>query len=77
MHFQLEEYEDAVDEALTAIELVRNFADAHYLLGMALEKLGDIENSKTAFLTAKHLLKKDSKKIDHAIENLKQNFHFR
>lgn len=70
VHFQLEEYEDAVDEALTAIELVRNFADAHYLLGMALEKLGDLENSKTAFLTAKHLLKKDSKKIDYAIENL-------
>ena len=70
VHFQLEEYEDTVDEALTAIELVRNFADAHYLLGMALEKLGDLENSKTAFLTAKHLLKKDSKKIDHAVENI-------
>ena len=82
VHFQLEEFEDAANEALIAIELVRNFADAHYLLGMALEKLGDTENSKTAFLTAKYLLKKDSKKIDHAVENIetqislksKQNF---
>lgn len=47
--------EEALDHALTAVELVRYFPDAHYTVGQALEKMGDLENAKQAFATAEKL----------------------
>ncbi len=68
-YYQLEEYEEAADHALTSIELVRYFPDAHYILGRSLEKLGDNENAKIAFETAK-ILKPKMYKAEQAIENI-------
>ncbi|MFT6500722.1 MAG: putative AlkP superfamily phosphohydrolase/phosphomutase/tetratricopeptide (TPR) repeat protein [Crocinitomicaceae bacterium] len=52
---KLDRPEEALDHALTAIELVRNFPDAHYTIGQALEKMGDLENAKQAFAVAEKL----------------------
>ena len=68
-YFQLEEYEEAADHALTSIELVRYFPEAHYMLGRSLEKLGDHENAKVAFETSK-MLKPKMYKAEQALENI-------
>ena len=68
-YFQLEEYEEAADHALTSIELVRYFPEAHYMLGRCLEKLGDDENAKIAFETA-NMLQPKMYKAEQAIENI-------
>ena len=68
-YFQLEDYEEAADHSLTSIELVRYFPDAHYMLGRSLEKLGDLDNAKIAFETAK-MLKPKMYKAEQAIENI-------
>lgn len=67
---RLKEYEDAADHALTAIELVKYFPQAHYTLGEALEKLGDLENAKKAYETATLLRPKKHAKAEKAIENI-------
>ncbi|MGJ8667309.1 MAG: alkaline phosphatase family protein [Patiriisocius sp.] len=67
---RLGEYEEAAESALTSIELVKYFPDAHYTLGEALEKMGDLENAKLAFETAKRLKPKEFHRAAKAIENL-------
>ncbi len=68
----LGEYEEAVDSALTSIELVKYFSRAHYVLGTALEKLGDLKNAKIAFETAARLTPKTFHRAERAIENLEE-----
>ncbi|PZD77700.1 alkaline phosphatase family protein [Mesonia sp. K7] len=66
----LKEYEEAAEYALTAIELVKYNSIAHYTLGRALEKLGDLENAKIAYETASRLKPKTYSKVEKAIENV-------
>jgi len=67
---QLNEYEEAADYALTSIELVKYFPKAHFLLGQALEKLGDLENAKLAFEMASKLKPKKFHKAEISLENV-------
>jgi predicted AlkP superfamily phosphohydrolase/phosphomutase/tetratricopeptide (TPR) repeat protein len=62
--------EEAAEHALTSIELVKYFPEAHYTLGEALEKLGDLENAKIAFETASKLKPKIHHRAEKAIENI-------
>ncbi|MEP0262776.1 alkaline phosphatase family protein [Dokdonia sp.] len=68
----LKEYEEAVEYALTSIELVRNFPQAHFVLGQALEKLGDLENAKIAFEMASKLKPIIAQKDIKALENIEE-----
>ncbi|SDI38005.1 alkaline phosphatase family protein [Winogradskyella thalassocola] len=68
----LKDYEEAAEHALTAIELVKYFPAAHYTLGQALEKLGDLENAKMAYETASKLKPKDHQRAVKAIENINE-----
>ncbi|MBU2929196.1 alkaline phosphatase family protein [Winogradskyella psychrotolerans] len=68
----LNDYEEAAEHALTAIELVKYFPAAHYTLGQALEKLGDLENAKKAYETASKLKPKDHQRAEQAIENINE-----
>ncbi len=67
---QLEEYEEAAEYALTSIELVKYYPKAHYLLGQALENMGDLENAKIAFETAAALKPKDFHQVQQSLENV-------
>ncbi|MBO6879178.1 alkaline phosphatase family protein [Winogradskyella sp.] len=67
---ELKEYEEAADHALTAIELVRYFPEAHYTLGRALEKMGHLEHAKQAYETAAMLKPKTFHRAESAIENI-------
>ena len=67
---RLGDYEEAAEHALTSIELVKYFPDAHYTLGEALEKLGDLENAKIAYDTAAKLKPKTHNRAEKAIENV-------
>lgn len=67
---RIEEFEEAADHALTAIELVKYFPEAHYTLGEALEKMGDLENAKKAYETAYALKPKTHYRAQKAIENI-------
>jgi len=67
---RLGENEEAAEHALTSIELVKYYPEAHYTLGEALEKLGDIENAKIAFETAARLKPKTHHRAEKAIENI-------
>ena len=69
---RLEDYESAVDHALTSIELIKYFPDAHYNLGEALEKLGDLENATKAYEMASKLRPKASSRAEIAIENIQE-----
>lgn len=62
--------EEAAEHALTSIELVKYFPEAHYTLGEALEKLGDLENAKIAFETASSLKPITHHRAEKAIENI-------
>lgn len=64
--------EEAVDHALTAIELVKYFSNAHYTLGEALEKLGDLDNAKIAYETAMKLKPKTYHRAEKALENIEE-----
>ena len=70
---RLGENEEAAEHALTSIELVKYFPEAHYTLGEALEKLGDLENAKIAFETASKLKPKTHHRAEKAIENIDEN----
>jgi predicted AlkP superfamily phosphohydrolase/phosphomutase/tetratricopeptide (TPR) repeat protein len=70
---RLEDYEEAADHALTAIELVKYFPEAHYTLGEALEKLGDIDNAKIAYETAAKLKPKTHHRAEKALENINED----
>ncbi len=67
---QLEEYEEAAEYALTSIELVKYYPKAHYLLGQALEGMGDLENAKIAFEMAAALKPKDFHQVKQSLENV-------
>ncbi|MFT5858771.1 MAG: putative AlkP superfamily phosphohydrolase/phosphomutase/tetratricopeptide (TPR) repeat protein [Flavobacteriaceae bacterium] len=54
-YLRLDEPEMSLDHALTSIELVRYFPDAHFTLGQALEQLGELEQAKNAYATAEKL----------------------
>lgn len=69
---RLEEYEEAVAHALTSIELVKYYPDAHYTLGEALEKLGDLENAQKAYEMASKLKPKSHFRAESAIENIQE-----
>jgi len=71
--YELKDYEESVDHALTAIELVKYFPEAHYTLGQSLEQLGDLENAKKAYETAASLKPKTFYRAEAAIENIKEN----
>ena len=73
--FSLKEYEEAVDYALISIELVRNFPQAHFVLGQALEKLGDLENAKIAFEMASKLKPIMASNDIKAIENIEERLN--
>lgn len=70
--YELEEYEEAIESALTSIELVKYYYRAHYILGRALEKYGDLENAKIAFETAARLTPKTFHRAEKAIENIEE-----
>jgi predicted AlkP superfamily phosphohydrolase/phosphomutase/tetratricopeptide (TPR) repeat protein len=70
IYYQTKDYEEAAEHALTAIELVKYFPDAHYTLGKALEKLGDLSNAQIAFETAAALKPKTFKVAEFAKENI-------
>ena len=74
-YYELEAYEDSAEHALTAIELVKYFPAAHYALGRALEKLGDLENSKIAFETAAKLTPKKYHRAEKALENIEEKIN--
>tara|TARA_B110000259_G_C14022295_1_gene403474 strand:- start:90 stop:2627 length:2538 start_codon:yes stop_codon:yes gene_type:complete len=71
-YYELGEYSDAADHAFVSIELVKYFPAAHYILGKSLEKLGDLENAKTAYSMAKILRPKEYHRADRAIENVEE-----
>lgn len=71
-YIELGEYEEAVDYALTSIELVKFFPVAHYVLGRALEKMGDLDNAKIAYETAERLQPRSYDKARKAIENIEE-----
>ncbi len=71
---RLGENEEAAEHALTSIELVKYFPEAHYTLGEALEKLGDLKNAKIAFETAASLKPKTHHRAEKAIENIDEKF---
>ena len=67
---RLGDYEAAAEHALTAIELVKYYPEAHYVLGEALEKLGDLENAKRAYETASKFKQVEHVRAEKAIENI-------
>lgn len=69
---RLEEYEEAAEYALTSIELIKFYPKAHFLLGQALEKLGDFENAKLAFEMASKLKPKEYHKAERSLENVNE-----
>ena len=57
---------------MTSIELVKYQPKAHYVLGRALEKFGDLENAQKAYEMASRLMPKSHLKAEHAIENIEE-----
>lgn len=72
-YYGLGQYEETIDYAITSIELVNNYPKAHYLLGQALEKIGDLEQAKLAYETADKLkLRNDDGRAKIATENMEE-----
>ena len=69
-YIEINEYEEAIESALTSIELVKYYSKAHYILGRALEKVGDLDNAKIAYDTASRLTPRSSQLAQRAIENI-------
>lgn len=69
---QLKEYEEAAEYALTSIELIKYYPKAHFLLGQALEALGDLKNAKLAFEMATSLKPKEFHQAEHSLENVNE-----
>ncbi len=69
---ELGAYEDAVEHAFTSIELVKYYPAAHYVLGRALEKMGDLENAKLAYETAERLRPQNYERTRKARENVEE-----
>lgn len=70
--FELEDYEESVEQALTSIELVKYYPSAHFTLAKSLEKLGDLENAKLALETANKLTPKSYHRAEKALENIEE-----
>jgi predicted AlkP superfamily phosphohydrolase/phosphomutase/tetratricopeptide (TPR) repeat protein len=70
--YELQEYEESADHAFISIELVKYYPAAHYILGRALEKMGDLENAKIAYKTAASLKQKTFKRAEKALENVEE-----
>lgn len=70
--YELGEYQESAEHAFTAIELVKYFPAAHYALGKALEKMGDLENAKIAYKTAASLKPKTYHRAEKALENVEE-----
>ena len=70
--YELGEYEESVESALTSIELVKFYPSAHYTLAKSLEKLGDLDSAKMAYETALKLTPKKYHKAEKALENLEE-----
>jgi tetratricopeptide (TPR) repeat protein len=68
----LANYETAADHAITAIELIKFFPEAHYTLGVALEKLGHNKDAKKAYEMATKLKPKTHYRAEKALENVKK-----
>ncbi len=73
--FELGEYQESAEHALISIELVKYFPAAHYMLGKALEKMGDLENAKIAFKTAASLKQKTFHRAEKALENIEEKLN--
>src|SRR5690606_3756732 len=73
--YELKEYEESAEYAITSIELVKFFPAAHYILGKSLEKMGDLENAKKAYQTAVSLKRKSYHKAEQALENLEEKIN--
>jgi predicted AlkP superfamily phosphohydrolase/phosphomutase/tetratricopeptide (TPR) repeat protein len=69
---RINQFEEAAEHALTAIELIKYFPEAHYTLGEALEKLGDTENAQKAYETAAALKPKTHHRAEKALENINE-----
>ncbi|EDM43739.1 type I phosphodiesterase/nucleotide pyrophosphatase [unidentified eubacterium SCB49] len=70
--FELGDYQESVEHSLISIELVKYYPNAHYMLGKALEKLGDLDNAKIAFETAARLTPKTYHRAEKALENVEE-----
>ena len=70
--YELENYEEAAESAFTSIELIKYFPDAHYILGRALEKMGDLKNAKMAYETAERLKPRAYDRARIARENIEE-----
>ncbi|MGB3344856.1 MAG: alkaline phosphatase family protein [Aequorivita sp.] len=70
--YELEEYQESAEHALTSIELVKYYPSAHYILGRSLEKMGDLENAKIAYQTATSLKPRAFHKAEKALENIEE-----
>ena len=66
----LANYETAADHAITAIELIKFFPEAHYTLGVALEKLGHSDAAQKAYEMAAKLKPKTHYRAEKALENI-------
>lgn len=69
---ELGEFEEAVEYAITSIELVKHYPAAHFVLGRALEKLGDLKNAQIAFETAEKLQPKNFQRSRIAREKIEE-----
>jgi len=70
--YELGEYEECAEYAFTSIELVKYFPAAHFILGRALEKMGDLQNAKIAYKTAASLKQKTFHRAEKALENIEE-----
>lgn len=75
LYFQLRQYDEAIRQFQIAINLKRDYANAYYNLGHALEAKGDLKNALLAYQAVENLVTKDkenSKKIKAEIEALNE-----
>lgn len=72
LYYDLGDYEEAADYAFTSIELVKYYPEAHFILGRALEKMGDLENAKIAYETSERLKPLNFERSKAAKENVEE-----
>ena len=64
LYYQLGQYDNAIREFQTAINLKPDFANAFYNLGHALEQKGDLKAALAQYQTVQTLVQKDSKTLE-------------
>ncbi len=75
IYYQLGSYDNAISSFSTAINLKKDYANAYYNLGHALEAKGDPQDAITMYQTVKELVKKDKtnyQKISDEIKALQE-----